>query len=228
MGEHMDIRSAIFLSLSLLLISPAKATIIYENWVTNGGESGNYIFTIEHDEINNQFQYNFTVDPWNAEGLGVFIDLGDVTMPANIGLTSVSPANQVQLWATDTTSDRCGTGCNLNGLNLPLDDPDGEWELVFRLGSQGWNNIQTFSWMTDDFGFDDLSHFGLVGVRSQQLCPEGSTLPDGNCKGSDKSYGYSSGVPIDPQVTTIPEPSSVFFLGLGLIGLGLARRKQFN
>lgn len=191
----MDIRSAIFLSLSLLLISPAKATIVYENWITNEGESGNYIFTIEHDEINNQIHYNFTVDPWNAEGLGVFIDLGDVTMPASVGLTNVSPANQVQLWATDTTSNDCGNGCTLNGLNPPLDDPDGEWELVFRLGSQGWDEIQTFSWTTDDFGFDDLSNFGLVGVRSQQLCSGDGTLENGNenCTGSDKSYSSTIG-----------------------------------
>lgn len=222
----MDIRSAIFLCLSLLLISPAKATmIVYDNWITNEGESGNYIFTIEHDALNNQIHYNFTVNPWNAEGLGVFIDLGDVTMPANIGLTNVSPSGQVALWAKDTSSNNCGGGCNLNGLNPSLVEPDGEWELVFRLAEQGFDGIQTFSWTTDDFGFDDLSNFGMVGVRSQQLCEPGDTLPDGNCGGSDKSY---SATPTDPNITTIPEPSSVFFLGLGLIGLGLARRKQFN
>ncbi len=231
----MSMKSTIFacICLSLLVINPARAVIIngidyqisYTNWLSNDSETANYQFAIGHDEMSNQFNYLLTVDPWNAEALGLFIDFGDTDLPGNIGLTNVVPVNEVSLIATDTTSDSCGTGCNLNGLSPPVTDPDGEWETVYRLGSQGFDSIQTFTWTTDDFGLG-LDDFGLVAIRSQVLCSGNDLLPSDNesCNGSDKSYSATQGV--DPFITPIPEPGYVFFLGLGLIGTGLARRKN--
>lgn len=224
------VKSAIILCLGIAFISPAQAGIVYNNWTTNEGESGSYVFTVEHDQANNLFNYKFTVDPWDAEGLGLFIDFGAQTMPgataADIGLSNIDPEDEVALWATDTTSNDCGTGCNLNGINPSLETPDGEWELVFRLGAQGFDQIQTFMWTTLDFGLE-LSDFGLAGVRSQQLCSDDGTLDNGDtsCTGSDKSYGSPrSGTPR----IIVPEPNAIFWLGLALIGAWIIRRKQMS
>ena len=55
-----------------LLLAPmaSNATIIYDTWTSvNGvGGGGNYVISVTHNV--SQFDINFTVNPWNAEGLG--------------------------------------------------------------------------------------------------------------------------------------------------------------
>ncbi|MDS4071033.1 MAG: PEP-CTERM sorting domain-containing protein [Candidatus Competibacter sp.] len=201
----------------------AGATVTYNTWTSNENPNGNYILTVT--DIGTQFNWNLTVNPWNAEALGLFVDLGnaDVPDPSGVSLTDVNPAGQVTVYATDTTSDVCGEGCNLNGLSPPL--MGGDWELVFRLGAQGYDGIQTFSWTTPNFGLTE-SAFGVVGIRAQQLCTgtQATLPPDTNCTGSDKVYG-SPGTPTTPP-TGIPEPTTSALLGLGMLALGAIRRRK--
>jgi hypothetical protein len=210
----------------LLSSAAANATIIYDSWLPEDGEVGNYIVTVTENTVTDQFDIVFTVDPWNAEALAFFVDLGDFDYALEPTIYNSDPLDAINLYAWDTTSNDCGNGCNLGG-DVPIDlaDPDGEWELVFNLGEPGFEGIQTFSWSIDTFGLTE-SDWGLVGVRAQVLCPGDFTLPEGSeyCGGSDKSVG----TPVDDPETdpTVPVPGTLFLLGLGLLGLARSRRRS--
>jgi hypothetical protein len=212
--------SAVVAAAFCILSTTTQATVVYNTWSSNEAPNGNYQFTVNHNPIASTFSYNLTVSPWNAEALGIFIDLGNVSISGPVTLTNVSPSGQVALHAIETSSNGCGSGCNLNGLNPPVGG-DGQWELVFRLGTTGFNGIQTFSWTTQDFGLDE-DDFGMVGIRAQQLCTTG-TLPTGSCNDSDKVYGFG-------QVSTtttqqVSEPATFALLSFALAGLAGLRRK---
>lgn len=214
----MKIINTIFTAATLIMASTVDASVItYDSWTSNEGSSGNYVLTID-DNTSGIFNYSLTVNPRNAEPLGLFVDLGDNT----IGATNLS-GNDVSLFATDTSSSSCGQGCNINGLSVPTLLGDNEWELVFRLGAQGFDDIQSFNWSTSTFGLN-LDDFGVVAARAQQLCETGQTLPNGNCDGSDKSYGFIS--PNTNPPVLVSEPYSAIFFGMGLLSLVLVRRRR--
>ena len=201
------------------LSAQANASLTYNTWSSNDAAIGNYILNIEH--VGSNFIYNLTVNPWNAEALGIFFDLGNVAI-GSTGFSNLNAAAPVQLYAKDTGSSTCGSGCNLNGLALPA-LVGGDWELVFRLGGSGFDGLQSFSWKTSDFGLTE-SAFGLVGVRAQQLCSGSGTLATGTagCSGSDKAYGYAT-----PAIEEIPEPGALALAALALLSLaGLRSRKS--
>ncbi len=77
-----------------LLVSPmaSQAMVTYDTWtsVNAPDPGGNYIVTATHDLTNIQWDIVFTVNPWNAEGLGIFIDLGAYNVTSPLTLTDVS------------------------------------------------------------------------------------------------------------------------------------------
>lgn len=204
-----------------LVAGNSHATVVYSTWSSNVTPNGNYILSVTHAV--DKFNWSLTVDPWNAEALGLFVDLGSATIGA-VGLSNVNPGGQVAVYATDTPSDDCGNGCNLNGLSLPS-LVGGDWELVFRLGDNGWDGYQTFSWTTADFGLTEAA-FGVVGIRAQQLCGPGDLLPGDRCGDSDKAYGTPTEDELPPTGGTIPEPASLGLVGLGLLAAAATRRRR--
>jgi hypothetical protein len=101
----------------------------------------------------------------------------------------------------------------------------GDWEVIFHLGNPGFEGIQTFSWLTSDFGLSE-SNFGLVAIRAQVLCFGDDVLPGdkANCTGSDKAYGY----PTPPQNNSVPEPGSLALLGLSVLLVAVVRIRKYR
>lgn len=198
----------------------SNAAIVASNWTSVNPAAPNYQLTINH--ISNRFTYHLTINPWNAEALGVMFDLGAVTV-GPVGL--ISSGNLVSTFATDTTSNNCGAGCNLAGLPLPTLG-GGDWELVFRLGSSGFEGYQSFTWSTNDFGLD-LSDFKAVGLRAQVMCDGNDLLPQNSptCEGSDKSFSTTFTTLTTPPTTQVPEPATLALAGLSLLAVGATRRK---
>ena len=217
--------------------------LTYDAWTTNGGGSPNYILTID-DSTAGKFNYSLTIDPWNAQALGLFVDFGSEPDPiidsvVDVGFADTSAANgfgglKANLYNINTASASCGSGCNLNGL--PKAVKNNPWEMVFRFDDNGGCNLQqSFSWVTNSFGLG-LSDFGLIALRSQVYCDNGGLLPDdqSGCGGSDKSYSsilgtistISTNPPLIPpsSINSVPEPATLLLFCFGLFGVVYSRR----
>ena len=81
--------------------------IVIDTWTSNDADTGNY--SLEITQGSGLLNFALTIDPWNAEALGVFIDLGDVDITdTTLSNISSSPnTGSILLYANDTTSNTC-------------------------------------------------------------------------------------------------------------------------
>lgn len=227
-GNLLD-SSRRFAVLVLLLCLPAIAhgKVIYDTWTSDNSTVGSYVVTVEHNASTSTWDFRFTVLPWDAEGRGLFVDLGDYDLTdtavvSNVSWYPLGGSHNVKIKYVDNDTDKCGKGCTIKNLNPPLPDPDDEWELVFELGKKNYDGVQTFNFSVNDSALVGIteSDWGLMAVASRHLCEGGDLLPgdEDDCDNSDKAYasGY-----LAPEV---PVPGSPLLIGLGLLLLAQARR----
>ena len=180
------------------------ATISFTSWTSNDSVEITPTFTVS-DDVAGVFTVRVGLDPLNslstaAKITGIFFDLG-----VN-GFASANVIGPHTHYATDT--DR------INGVTII--NPLGDFDVVLGFKPQA-NPPVEFTVSTLD-GLLTLDSWTRVGVRWQGYDCTG-------CEGSDKVVSSVRDVPNEPNEPEVPEPAPLSLLGLGLLALGMRRRK---
>ena len=230
-GRNFWDKSRVMVLLAVLLWMPvsAHAKLIYDTWTTTNSSVGSYVVTVEHNASTSTWDFVFTVLPWDAEGRGLFVDLGDYDLTDTPVVSNVSwyptegDGDDVDVKYTDKDTYKCGKGCTIKDLDPPLPDPDDEWELVFELADKGYDGVQFFRFSVNDSALVGIteSDWGLIAVASRHLCDSGELLPDDDDDCENKDKAYASGY-LAPEV---PVPGTPLLIGLGLLLLAGMRSR---
>ena len=222
----------------MLLCLPAIAhgKVIYDTWTSDNSTVGSYVVTVEHNASTSTWDFTFTVLPWDAEGRGLFVDLGDYDLTdtpvvSNVSWYPLGGSHKVKIKYIDKDTDKCGKGCTIKNLDPPLPDPDDEWELVFELGKKNYDGVQTFNFSVNDSALAGItdSDWGLMAVAcAPGMCPAGAT----SCLATTMTAILMATKPTQLALvcpaslrSRCPAPPLLMGLGLGLVLLSEVRRR---